>query len=91
MSTIVKLYASYGVLAHEKRPVFTTDYPATNAYDEIMVEIPYPVWRSTMNELGVTINGQDYLLSEVLTNRDFDPVLRWCDGQRIQTRLLKKV
>ena len=80
MSTIVKLYASYGVLAHEKRPVFTTDYPATNAYDEIMVEIPYPVWRSTMNELGVTINGQDYL-----------PVLRWCDGQRIQTRLLKKV
>ena len=34
-----KLYASYGVLAHEKTPIFSDEAPASEAYNTITVEI----------------------------------------------------
>lgn len=84
------IYAHYGVLAHEKRPVYSPFSNPGDLCDELTVEIPFPVWRNYMDEPGVTIGGKDFLLWEVLTNRGDDPALVWYDGEKTRHIILKK-
>ena len=74
-----KIYAYYGILAHEKEPVYRTNKVDGEIREELMVEIPVPTWRNTRDEIGVTLDGEDYLLSMVLTNIGNAPALAWVD------------
>lgn len=76
----VKIYKSYGVLAHEKQPFYSISTPASDVYDIVAVDIPFPTWHNYMGDIGVTIDGVDYILSDILTNRGDAPVLMWYDG-----------
>lgn len=87
----IKIYKSYNVLAHEKQPAYSVDTPASDIYDEIVVEIPVPTWKNYMGEIGVTLDGVDYLLSQVLTNYGEKPVLRWSDGKKNHRITLKVI
>lgn len=82
-----KLYASYGVLAHEKTPIFSDTIPASDAYSVITVEIPdeYPLSENDLGETLIDIEGKTYLLQEVLKNKGDDPVLSWYDGHSYHT------
>lgn len=74
---IVKLYESYGVLSHEKSPYFSMSAPASDIYDEIMVELPCMVGETAMGEPVVELDGIEYALSQVLTNWGTEPALAW--------------
>ena len=78
----IKIYKSYGVLAHEKKPVYSLNTPASDIYDEITVDIPFPIWHNYMDEIGVTIDGIDLLLGQVLTNWGDAPAIVWFDGKK---------
>ena len=78
-----KIYKSYGVLSHEKKPFYSECAPASDIFEQITVEIPYPTWYTIQDKLGVTIDGVDYLLSDVLTNCGDAPALVWVDGNRV--------
>ena len=93
---IIKLYKSYGVLAHEKEPVYTYINPASEIYDVISVEIP-----ETFNPRGVVhiasdtilvhVGDWDHLIDEVLTNVGDAPALGWWDGEKDVYRILRIV
>jgi len=89
--TKIKIYAYYGLLAHEKQPVYSPFATSDTPREEVTVEIPFPVWHNAMNCPGVTIDGVDFLLSDVLTNHGDEPAIRWCDGHKTHYRLLKIV
>lgn len=82
--TTAKIYKSYGVLAHEKKPFYSECAPASDIFEQITVEIPFPTWRNYQEKLGVTIDGTDYLLSDILTNWGDDPALGWADENRVK-------
>lgn len=86
-----KIFAHYGVLAHEKQPVYSTNGASGALCDELTVEIPFPTWHNYMDELGVTIDGADYLLEQVLTNWGDKPAIVWSDGKSKQHIILKVV
>jgi len=79
-----KLYASYGVLAHEKQPVFSDSASASEAYSVITVDIPdeYALSENCAGETLIEIDGKTHLLRDVLTNVGDDPYLMWYDGKR---------
>ena len=85
------LFESYGVLAHEKRPVYSDTVPASDAYNIITVEIPdeYPISENASGETLIDINGKTYMLYEVLTNNGDAPCLKWFDGDRHHRIMLK--
>lgn len=89
----IKLYESYGVLAHEYEPVYTEQAPLTNAYNVVTVEIPdeYPISESITNETLIDIDGETYLLLQVLSNVKDAPALQWYDGQREHFRRLNVI
>ena len=78
------IYKSYGVLAHEKQPVYTFDRPASEIYDEISALVP-DGWRTAENAYGETIvespHGITYLGNEILTTWGDAPAFRWHDGR----------
>jgi hypothetical protein len=81
---IKTVYAAYGVLAHEKRPVFSVHAPASDIYDEVKIVIPDEliVGENNIGEPILNLDGVEYLLSEALSNRGDMPVLRWyANGQ----------
>ena len=86
-----KLYASYGVLAHEKRPVFTDTIPASDFYDVITVDIPdkYPISENIFGQTLIDIEGETYLLHEVLNNFGDDPCLSWYNEHEVRRVMLK--
>ena len=88
-----KLYESYGVLAHEKTPIYSDQIPASDAYNVITVDIPdeYPLSENAAGETLIDIDGGTYLLQEVLSNRGDHPVLRWFDGRNYRTKTLTVV
>lgn len=88
-----KLYESYGMLAHEKRPVYSDMIPATNAYNVITVEIPdeYTLSENGAGDTLIDIDGETYLLSEVLSNCGDSPALKWFDGQKHHVVVLKTI
>lgn len=78
-----KLYASYGVLAREKQPVYTDGLPASDIYDLVTVDLPAGV--SILHHAAggtlVDIDGQVYYLNDILSTDDQDqPILTWFDG-----------
>ena len=85
------IYKSYGVLAHEKHPYYSVSAPASDVYDIVKVEITVPTWRNVMDQLGVTLDGQDYLLSDVLTNRGDKPALAWVNDNGHHTIILNEI
>ena len=78
-----EIYKSWGVLAHEKQPVYTFDVPASDIYDKISIEIP-DGWSISENTVGQTLvdspDGITYLGYEILTNWGDSPAFRWHDG-----------
>lgn len=78
------IYKSYGVLAHEKQPVYTFDRPVSEIYEEISVLVP-DGWRVAENTYGETIvespHGIYYLGQEILTTWGDAPAFRWNDGR----------
>lgn len=78
-----KLYASYGVLAHEKQPVYTDGLPASDIYDLVTVDLPagVSIHHNAEGETLVDIDGQVYFLNDILSTDDQDqPILTWFDG-----------
>ena len=88
-----ELFASYGVLAHEKKPVFSDGIPASDFYDVITVDIPdnYSVSKNNFGDTLIDINGTTYMLREVLSNYGTDPCLQWYDGQKMNRVILRKL
>lgn len=90
----MKIYASMGVLSHEKRPVYTVGGPAGEIYDELTVELP-DGWELDENEAGEPLltmpTGEVYLASDLLTNADDDPALRWYDGNEYHHIVLHQI
>lgn len=83
----VKIYCSYGVLAHEKHPVYSVHAPASDISEKIEINIPDEIIRGT-NEYGepiLMLDGMKYLLSEALTNAGDKPVIRWYNGNTHKT------
>lgn len=73
----VQLYANYGVLSHEKQPLYR-EHPVSEIHDKIFVDIPDELepektnWGHTI----VKINGVCCPLYEILeTNKNDDPVI----------------
>lgn len=65
------IYKNYGVLAAEKRAVYTVGGPSSTAkcYDKLTVEAPagWEVWESASGELGATTpDGTNYPVREIL-------------------------
>ena len=90
---IVNLYKSYGVLAHEKEPVYTYSNPASEIYDMVSVEIPetFKPCEAVNDNILVHVGGYDYLINEVLTNAGDAPALGWWDGEKDVYRILRIV
>lgn len=93
---IISIYKSYGVLAHEKEPVYTYGNPASEIYDVASVEIPEAfkpreAVHIASDTILVHVGGYDYLINEVLTNAGDAPALRWSDGDKTHWRRLRIV
>ena len=82
---VIKLYKNYGVMAHEKEPVYTYFVPVAAAYDLVTVDIPQISGMNEYDEPLLTLDGRDYLLYDVLSTVDDALVLRWYDGQTYHT------
>ncbi len=65
-----KIYANYGVLAHEKQPVYTTIPIVDELADELTVIIPdeYEPYMSVCGNICVIVDGLRYTLSEAMMN-----------------------
>lgn len=88
---VIKIYKSYGVLAHEKQPFYSVSAPASPIYDEIKAEMPCEVWETASGEPCVTLGGVDYIVREILTNWGDEPALVWYEDDGKHHRLLKVV
>lgn len=60
----IKLYEGWGVLAHEKQPVYTVNCPVSDAYNLVEVELPHVTGANYYGELLITLDGTQYLLHE---------------------------
>lgn len=87
----IELYESFGVLSHEKEPVYSQFAPASDVYNRITVELPYVTGETAAREPVLTLDGVDYPLHVVLTTWDNTPTLRWYDGRRIRWIMLQAV
>lgn len=77
----IKLYKNYGLLAHEKEPVYTYFIHVSAAHDLVTVDIPQISGVNEYDEPLVSLDGRDYPLYDVLATVDDAPALRWYDGQ----------
>ena len=59
----LKLFKSYGVLAHEKCPVYSLYAPASGVYDIIDVVVPNRVFVSAPDGMNyiVSVDGENWL------------------------------
>lgn len=76
------IYANYGVLAHEKQTVYTTN-PISDVCDKLTVEIPDSLnpYITVMDEVGIDPDNAGCIgLSDVLTTATGNrPAVRYCD------------
>lgn len=86
-----KLFESWGVLGKERRPVYSDTIPATEHYDIITVDIPYPLAENEMGETLIDIDGTTYLLSEVLTDCGDAPCIAIYDGHQMRRIMLEVI
>ncbi len=85
---IIKIYANYGVLAHEKTTVYTYANNASEIYDEIYIEIPegFKVYEQA-DGIGIILSadkGYDYTVDDLLRNVGGTPAFVYVgkDGRR---------
>lgn len=81
------IYANYGLLAHEKQVIYYL-VPASEISNPVRVVIPNVSGVNCVDEYILTLDGQDYLLSEVLTSVNDKPALRWVANGSHHTRML---
>lgn len=86
-----KLYKSYGVLGHEKEPVYTWGAPASEIYDIISAEIPEITGTNEMGEPLVDLCGATYRINDVLSTRYDAPALRHYDGRNTHYRAVREI
>jgi hypothetical protein len=88
MNTI-KIYANYGLLAHEKETVFSTT--ASDSCNAITVQLPEN-WKAYKSDAGIFLEspwGWSYTPEEVLQSRNNEP---WIfaidkDGKQYERKL----
>ena len=87
----MKVYKSYGVLAHEYQPVYTADAPASEIYDEVNVTLP-DGWEEAEGAFGDTLivspDGETYIGNEIISNLGDRPALIWCDNRQARHKIL---
>lgn len=87
----MKIYKSYGVLAHEYQPVYTADVPASEIYDEVNVTLP-DGWEVAEGDFGDTLlvspAGETHIGNEILSNWGDLPALIWCDNRQVMHRIV---
>lgn len=92
-SVEITIYAQYGVLGHEKHPVYA--FARSAICDEVTVEIPGEliIGCSAYYDLLLRLGGMVYPLSKALTNAGDRPALRWYNPRsgRYYTRPLKEM
>lgn len=73
----VRIFANYGVLGHEKVPVYSVSCPCTEAYDELIVELPdqYFVGQNMYGNILVEIDNETYEFARMLKDHDGVPAL----------------
>lgn len=70
-----KVYENYGVLAHEKKPVYSVGSPITEVYNELSLALP-DGWEWCENAAGETmIESPDGILLPVRGT-----IVSWGDG-----------
>lgn len=72
---IVTIFRSYGVLGHEKQPVYTWGAGGGEIYDKIQVELPQAAGVDQFGEPLLEIDGLTYAFSELLTNYGDKPAI----------------
>lgn len=90
-SKIMTLYASYGILGHEKHPIYTVDGPCSQIYDEIKVKMPFETSFGQFDDMLIDVNrnNRPYLMREVLkTDKNGKPILVWTYGEKQYSRKL---
>ena len=87
----IDLYESFGVLAHEKEPVYALFAPASDVYNRVAVELPHVTGETAFGEPVLTLDGVDYPLHDVLATWDNRPALRWHDGRHPRRIMLEAV
>lgn len=87
----IELYKNYGVLSHEKEPVYTYSTPASEVYDRVTVDIPQVIGVNTYDEPLVSLGSMIYPLKDVLATVDGEPALRLYDGQYYHNVILLTV
>lgn len=91
----IKIYCNYGVLAAEKRNVYTYGAPhsAATCWDEMTVEIPegWEAYKNNAGELMVTAPwGWSYSINEVLQGNE-KPCFYALDNNMVGHRQYLKV
>lgn len=81
----IRGYANYGVLAHEKKPVFTISntHAHTTVSEEIEITLP-DKWGVGEDRLGrkliITPDGEKYIADDIISSYGENPALNWYDG-----------
>lgn len=86
------MYASYGILGHEKQPLYTLDRPAGDIYERFILRLPegWSFGRNYMDETLIdTPDGMTYQAGQILTNWGDEPALVWHDGRTNRHLILK--
>ena len=87
----MKIYKSYGVLAHEYQPVYTVDRPAAEIYVVVNVTLPEG-WEVAEGVFGDTLiispDGETYIGNEIISNLGDRPALIWCDNRQARHKIL---
>lgn len=84
------IYAYYGVLGHEKCPSYRVNKISGEISEPVRVIVPNVVGVTVMDEPILNLDGKEYMFSEVLTNVEYMPAIRWCtNGAYPQTKHLE--
>ena len=87
----MKIYKSYGVLAHEYQPVYTADVPASEIYDVVNVTLP-DGWEEADGAFGDTLlvspDGETCIGNEIISNLGDRPALIWADNRQVRHKIL---
>lgn len=87
----IALYESFGVLSHEREPIYSQFAPASDVYNRVTVELPHVTGETAMGEPVLTLDGADYPLRYVLSTWGGKPALRWHDGRHPRRIILQAV
>lgn len=86
-----KLYESWGMLGKERRPVYSDMIPATEHYNVLTVEMPFQLSENGIGETLIDLEGETYLLSDVLSDWGDAPCIKWHDGNKAHRVMLEVI